>query len=94
LPPNFSAFGTVEQAVSLAADQEIGVLGISNYYDFDVYGQFVEQARSQANAQIATLEGEQRAPRRDLKRWISETRKSDAAGSVDDSSVRDERSRS
>src|SRR5262245_27767915 len=45
LPPNFSAFDTVEQAVSLAADQQIGVLGISNYYDFDVYGEFVERAR-------------------------------------------------
>src|SRR5262245_59339685 len=45
LPPNFSAFDTIEQAVSLAADQRIGVLGISNYYDFDVYGEFVDRAR-------------------------------------------------
>ena len=49
LPPNFSAFDTVEQAVSLAADQQIGVLGISNYYDFDVYGEFVDRARSMAS---------------------------------------------
>ena len=33
LPPNFSAFDSVEQAVALAADQQIGVLGVSNYYD-------------------------------------------------------------
>jgi hypothetical protein len=46
LPPNFSAFDTVEQAVSLAADQRIGVLGISNYYDFNVYGDFVDRART------------------------------------------------
>jgi len=46
LPPNFSAFDSVEQAVALAADQHIGVLGVSNYYDYDVYGEFVERARS------------------------------------------------
>jgi hypothetical protein len=46
LPPNFSAFDSVEQAVSLAADQRIGVLGISNYYDFNVYGEFVNRART------------------------------------------------
>ncbi len=45
LPPNFSAFDSVEQAVALAADQQIGVLGVSNYYDYDVYGEFVERAR-------------------------------------------------
>ena len=45
LPPNFSAFDSVEQAVTLAADEHVGVLGVSNYYDFDVYGEFVERAR-------------------------------------------------
>ncbi len=45
LPPNFSAFDSVDQAVRLAASERIGVLGISNYYDFEVYGQFVEQAQ-------------------------------------------------
>lgn len=40
LPPNFSAFETVEQAVSLAAGQGVGVLGASNYYDFTVYREF------------------------------------------------------
>src|SRR5262245_5073633 len=44
LPPNFSAFESVSQAVELAAKQEIGVLGVSNYYDYDVYGEFVELA--------------------------------------------------
>ncbi len=37
LPPNFSAFGSVRQAVELAARQGIRVLGASNYYDFSVY---------------------------------------------------------
>jgi len=47
LPPNFSAFESVEQAVDLAADQGIGALGVSNYYDYDVYGAFVRCARQQ-----------------------------------------------
>ena len=47
LPPNFSAFESVEQAVNLAADQGIGALGISNYYDYEVYGDFVHCARQQ-----------------------------------------------
>ncbi len=43
LPPNFSAFKTVRQAVELAAKQGIGLLGVSNYYDYDVYADFIEQ---------------------------------------------------
>ena len=46
LPPNFSAFESVEQAIDLASQQEIGVLGVSNYYDYEVYGDFVERARA------------------------------------------------
>lgn len=45
LPPNFSAFESVTQAVELAEEQSIGVLGVSNYYDYNVYGEFVEVAR-------------------------------------------------
>jgi hypothetical protein len=45
LPPNFSAFETVTQAVESAAHQGVGVLGASNYYDFDVYRNFVAEAR-------------------------------------------------
>ncbi len=45
LPPNFSAFQSVEEAVNLASQQEIGVLGASNYYDYDVYGDFADRAR-------------------------------------------------
>lgn len=45
LPPNFSAFETVEQAVSLAAEQGISVLGVGNYYDFSVYETFAQLAR-------------------------------------------------
>lgn len=45
LPPNFSAFESVEQAVDLAGDQGVGVLGASNYYDYEVYGEFADRAR-------------------------------------------------
>jgi hypothetical protein len=46
LPPNFSAFETVDQAVKLAAEQNMDVVGVSNYYDFQVYGDFVAKAKS------------------------------------------------
>jgi hypothetical protein len=45
LPPNFSAFTTVQQAVDLARAQGVSVLGVSNYYDYSVYGDFVERAK-------------------------------------------------
>lgn len=45
LPPNFSAFETVSQAVDLAAEQGVGVLGVGNYYDFAVYQTFVQAVR-------------------------------------------------
>jgi len=44
VPPNFSAFESVEQLIKLAKEQGIGVLGVSNYYDFSVYEEFVERA--------------------------------------------------
>ena len=40
LPPNFSAFSTVAQAVELASAQGCALLGTSNYYDFSVYAEF------------------------------------------------------
>jgi len=45
LPPNFSAFESIEQAVALAGEQGVGVMGVSNYYYHDVYGEYVERAR-------------------------------------------------
>ncbi len=44
IPPNFSAFETVQQAVQLMEAQGIGVAGTSNYYDFSVYQEFSEHA--------------------------------------------------
>jgi len=56
LPPNFSAFETVQQAIDLASQQEIGVLGVSNYYDYEVYGDFVERARAKGIFPLFGLE--------------------------------------
>ena len=56
LPPNFSAFETVQQAIDLASEQEIGVLGVSNYYDYQVYGEFVERARAKGIFPLFGLE--------------------------------------
>jgi len=47
LPPNFSAFESVRQAVDLAAEQGMAGLGIGNYYDYEVYGDFAQCARRQ-----------------------------------------------
>ncbi|MFW5697859.1 MAG: hypothetical protein ACOCX1_04805 [Fimbriimonadaceae bacterium] len=44
LPPNFSAFETVRQATEEAQDAGLAVLGASNYYDFEVYGSFIDEA--------------------------------------------------
>ena len=46
LPPNFSAFQTAEQALSLTDAQGVAVLGASNYYDYSIYNGFGEQAAS------------------------------------------------
>lgn len=43
LPPNFSAFETVAQAVRLADEQNVRVLGASNYYDYTVYAELAAQ---------------------------------------------------
>ncbi len=45
LPPNFSAFATVEQAVTLAQTQGLVGLGTANYYDYTVYDRFAELAQ-------------------------------------------------
>ncbi len=44
LPPNFSAFDNVAQALALAAEQGVNVLGASNYYDYSVYAEFAAEA--------------------------------------------------
>lgn len=45
LPPNFSAFDSVDQAVELASREGVRVLGASNYYDFQVYADLARLAQ-------------------------------------------------
>jgi hypothetical protein len=45
LPPNFSAFTTVAQAMELADKEGCRIVGASNYYDYGAYGDFAAQAR-------------------------------------------------
>ena len=54
VPPNFSAFSTVDEMVDLAVAQGVEVVGASNYYDFEVYRRFGELA---AGAGIFPLYG-------------------------------------
>jgi hypothetical protein len=56
LPPNFSAFENVDQVLTLASEQKIGVLGVSNYYDFGAYGPFAAGARKAGIFPIFGLE--------------------------------------
>jgi len=56
LPPNFSAFETVEKAIDLAADASLHVLGSSNYYDFAIYARFASSARSRGVFPLFGLE--------------------------------------
>lgn len=46
LPPNFSAFQSVQQAIQMAQKEGIRVLGAGNYYDFRIYEDFVRQCLS------------------------------------------------
>jgi hypothetical protein len=45
LPPNFSAFESVAEAVESASREGLGVLGASNYYHFGVYSDFAARSR-------------------------------------------------
>ena len=56
LPPNFSAFQTVGQAVERAAKEHVGVLGVSNYYDYGVYAEFIAQTLKQRIFPVFGLE--------------------------------------
>jgi len=40
LPPNFSAFSGIAQAVEMAHGAGLDLLGAGNYYDFTIYGEF------------------------------------------------------
>ncbi len=44
VPPNFSAFATVEDAVDFAALEDVRALGVSNFHDVRVYRRFADAA--------------------------------------------------
>ncbi len=44
LPPNFSAFQSLGEALEMAVKEGVKVLGASNYYDYSIYGQFATLA--------------------------------------------------
>ncbi len=66
VPPNFSAFTTVEDAVETAAAEGVKVIGTSNFHDFGVYDRFAAAATEHGLAAlfglefISVLEDEQR----------------------------------
>lgn len=45
-PPNFSAFGTVADAIDAATREGAAAVGISNFFDQQVYARFAEQAQT------------------------------------------------
>ena len=56
VPPNFSAFTTVEDAVETSAAQGVKVIGTSNFHDFGVYDRFDAAARANGLKALFGLE--------------------------------------
>lgn len=56
VPPNFSAFTTVEDAVETAAREGVSVIGTSNFHDFGVYDRFAAAAEAHGLAALFGLE--------------------------------------
>ncbi len=56
VPPNFSAFTTVEDAVETSAREGVKVIGTSNFHDFGVYDRFDAAAREHGLAALFGLE--------------------------------------
>ncbi len=56
LPPNFSAFTTVAEAVQAGADQSVRAMGASNFYDQRVYARFATLAAAQGIRPLYGLE--------------------------------------
>jgi len=54
LPPNFSAFDSVGEPVAMAALEGLGLIGLSNYYDYRVYA---DVARHACDHGIFVLQG-------------------------------------
>jgi hypothetical protein len=44
-PHSFSAFNSVEEAVKMASEEDVKMLGINDFYVSDGYGEFIEECR-------------------------------------------------
>lgn len=47
LPPNFSAFDSRSEPFAMAAREGIGLIGLSNYYDYSIYREVTERGAEQ-----------------------------------------------
>jgi hypothetical protein len=56
LPPNFSAFTNVTDMIDQATAQNVAVVGVSNYYDYDVYADFTRLAQERGIFPLYGLE--------------------------------------
>jgi len=56
LPPNFSAFDSIDHVIDLAAQEELCALGASNYYYYELYDDFAEKAAEKGIAPLFGLE--------------------------------------
>jgi hypothetical protein len=56
VPPNFSAFTTVEDVVETSAREGVKVIGTSNFHDFGVYDRFAAAAEKHGLASLFGLE--------------------------------------
>ena len=56
VPPNFSAFSTVEDVAETAAREGVSVIGTSNFHDFGVYDRFAAAATKHGLAALFGLE--------------------------------------
>jgi hypothetical protein len=56
VPPNFSAFTTVEDVVETAAKEGVQVIGTSNFHDFGIYDRFESAARLHGLVPLLGLE--------------------------------------
>jgi len=45
-PHSFSAFQSIEEAVKMASDEEVKLLGINDFYVTEGYGDFIEECRN------------------------------------------------
>lgn len=56
MPPNFSAFGTLADVIDAATQEGVKALGISNFYDQQVYADFAALAQSSGIVPLFGLE--------------------------------------